>query len=323
VVGTVNVDSRWDESAFVGIGAGDVVPELSAQGLISCFTPVSTDADAGTCSANHPLILPLLHEFLPPPPGVSDGAFYSCVTCYAQDAAAFDSQQLAAALHDRVFDPARHAAAILSRWVYLTRLFTTISPAEMTLDPLFEARTDEPPIALPLTATWRRTMTSASGFTLPGGRMVALDGGSWPAFTSAMPWTTRIDRFPAGKPAKLVADNTSAIQAELDKWNASQGWPLPPPNCPGPPTTLGAGGQGGAGGTFATPPGTGGGQAGSGGSSHGGRDAGIEPASGTRASSDSGCAVSRDASPGSDRPWLALIGAIAALARRRRARRGD
>jgi len=83
-------------------------------------------------------------------------------------------------------------------------------------------------------------MTTASGLPLPGGAMVGLDNNRWPAFTGAMPWAAKIEEYPASKASKVVADNTSTIESELDKWNKSVGWPLPPPNCPMPP--VGSGG---------------------------------------------------------------------------------
>jgi MYXO-CTERM domain-containing protein len=312
------VNPIWDESAFVGLDARGVISELTAQGLLSCYTPGLPDADGGVCNGNHPLIVPLLHEFLPPPQGVRDGAYYSCISCYPQDAAAFDSQKLIEALHERIFEPARHAAAILSRWPYLTRLFTTISPSEMTLDPFFEARGGLPQVALPTVAVWRRTMTSASGFTLPGGDMVAMDKGLWPAFTSAMPWTAKIEEYPAGKAAKVVADNAMTIESELAKWNESQGWPLPPPKCSGPPSGVG-GGQGGFAGTF----GTGGARFGNGGTGVTG-DAGTGPipGEGPRASDPGcGCAVPGGSTQPRSDLWLATAGALTALSLRRRASR--
>jgi hypothetical protein len=318
VVQRLTVDPRWDESAFVGLDPAGVTTELAAEGLLSCYSPTSA-ADAGVCTENNPLILPILHEFLPPPQGVRDEAYYACIGCYQQDASAFDSQKLADALRDRIFDPARHAAAILTRWPYLTRLYTTISPPEMNLDPLFEARKDAPGVAPPGVATWRKTMTSASGFTLPNGQMVALDNSLWPAFTSAMPWAAKIDRYPAGQAAVVVTDNSATISTELGKWNASQSWPLPPPNCPGPTTNIN--GLGGSGGTFATQPPAGGFTGGGGSKSHVGPDAGVGPSSSTaKQSSDSSCTVSGARTSSPRTAWLVVMAALTLVGTRRRGR---
>lgn len=314
VVGNFFVNPQWDDTAFVGLSPQGVLDELRAQGLFSCYQTTSSDPDASVCTANHPLVPSLLHEFMPPPPGVRDDAYYSCVSCYSQDASAFDSQKLAGALRDRIIEPARHAAAILARWPYLTRLYTTISPQEMNLDPLFEARTDLTNIpAMTATATWRRTMTLASGFTLPTGQVVALDNSLWPAFTGAMPWAAKIDRYPAGKAAEVVTDNSTTVADQLDKWNKSQGWPLPPPNCPPPPTNIG---QGGTGGTFTTLPV---GDVFSGGSRGHLPDAGAGASSAAKQSSDSGCAVSAARTSSPRTAWLAVMAALAVLGVRRRA----
>lgn len=322
------VDGRWDESAFVGLTAGGAVRELTTQGLLYCYDTGVPIGDSGTgkvCTGNHPLILPLLHDLVPVPRGVAEGAFYSCVDCFgaSPDAAAFDSQKFAQALHDRIFEPARHAVALLARWSHLTRLFTTISPSEMTLDPFFETRKGLPDVSLPASATWRRTMQSASGFKLPTGEDVALANGStWPSFTSAMPWAARIDAYPAGKPVELVADNSGAIQAQLDSWNSSQGWPAPPPDCPGPPSGSGGSGLGGTAGGVSGPAGNGG-ASGAGGSNvnAGGTTAdGGVPRTAPPVSfvaSDSGCGVARRFSNDAV-GWLAALGGLVAMARRRR-----
>jgi hypothetical protein len=314
-------NAGWDESAFVGIDPRNLVDALSNQGLLNCF---GGSGQPGQCTPFHPLIIPLLHEFLPPPAGLTDGAFYSCVKCNEAQAnlAAFDPQAFKTALVDRVFTPGRHATAMLQRWPYLTRLFTTISPYEMTADPLFEARSDLPEVALPASATQRITTTGQSGFALPDGRNVATASGAWPAFTSAMPWAEKIEQYPAGgKPVMVLADKTSAIDAELGTWNKAHAWPAPPPDCSAP----GAGGATSGAGGAAIDPGNPffnavgkGGKAGSGGASGSGGAGGVAATS--PASSDSGgCSVSRPARPGSLAWASLLLGAVVAGVRRRRA----
>jgi MYXO-CTERM domain-containing protein len=223
----------WNATVFETTPAEQVVDVLQAQGLMSCF--------GSGCAYNHPLLLPLLQKYLPVPAGVVEDEFYDCLSCFASliDAAAWVPLAFAADLQARIIDPGAHANALLAQWPYLTRLYTTISPAEMTEDPIFYARSDLPPVALPSLATRRITCDGQSGMRLPDGRQVALAGGGWPAFSSAMPWAEEITEYPPGEAPIVLVDNTDAIDAELAKHNAFYGWPPPE----------GSGGTGGTGGS--------------------------------------------------------------------------
>src|SRR6185295_17659968 len=103
----------------------------------------------------HPLILPLLREYVPAPatlardsgppitePTAVENNFYACLSCYRDqiNQSKWNGAAFAAALTSRVIEPARHADALVATWPYLTRMFTTMSPVEMTLDPEFLER---------------------------------------------------------------------------------------------------------------------------------------------------------------------------------------
>src|SRR5262249_54275280 len=51
--------------------------------------------------------------------------------------AAFDPAKATAELTDRIVTPTRDAGALLRQYPYLTRLYTTLSPEDMNLDPVF------------------------------------------------------------------------------------------------------------------------------------------------------------------------------------------
>jgi hypothetical protein len=219
----------WNATAFTSVPVVDVVTRLTEQGFLACF--------GSGCTYRHPLLLPLLREFVPPPaslvagggdagPVITDpkqveGYFYSCLSCYRDqiDLTKWNAGQFASTLAARIIDPARHADALLANWPYLTRMFTTLSPVEMTKDPDFMERDGLPGVTLTTNNALRRiTCTGASGMTLPDGRMVAL--------TPLSTWR---------------------INSLLKAWNDSQNWP--PPSGPG--GSGGAGGQtGGSGGSF-------------------------------------------------------------------------
>jgi MYXO-CTERM domain-containing protein len=256
VVGSAPIaSSNWDATPFATAQAVDVVRLLTQQGLMFC---------AGTyCSYQHPLILPLLREFLPPPatlPGSSgapaivnpelvESAFYGCLSCYASsiDQTQWNAAAFASALSSRVIQPARHADDLLANWPYLTRMFTTISPAEMTADPEFWERDDLGDVNVSGSAVRRVTCSGASGVTLPDGRQVALTPQrTWPGFSAQMPFAERIEEIPlTGDPIVLV-NNTERINSQLKLWDDSQGWPPPSSAIGGASGTGGSGGAVGA-----------------------------------------------------------------------------
>jgi MYXO-CTERM domain-containing protein len=252
--------AQWDATAFTNAAAIDVIKILQQQGLLQCF---------GTqCSYANPLLLPLLRDYLPAPsltdgglpPGPNgEGQFYSClagiglsqVTCDAStiDAQKWDGAKFAAALSSRIIEPARHADSLLTSWKYLTRLFTTISPAEMTEDPEFIEHDGLPNVRIQTNAVRRVTCTGASGMTLPDGRQVALAGGVWPGFSNTMPSAERIEEFPSVGASLVLVDNAERINSQLKEWNDSQSWP---PTMASTPSGTGSGGFLGAGGASIT-----------------------------------------------------------------------
>lgn len=81
----------------------------------------------------YPLPAPLAAQ------GVSAIEFYSCLACYEEYILpeAFDGVGFAAALEETIVVPLRRAQELFDRLPYLTRLYTTLSAEEMTVDPIF------------------------------------------------------------------------------------------------------------------------------------------------------------------------------------------
>ncbi len=89
-------------------------------------------------------LLALLQRYLPPPTPEESTDFYNCLvqgwcTSYEGYLAglAFRPADFVAALDAAILAPRRNAQAILERHPTLTRLYTTMSAAEMTEDPVF------------------------------------------------------------------------------------------------------------------------------------------------------------------------------------------
>jgi MYXO-CTERM domain-containing protein len=307
--------ATWDVTQFASLSAIDAIDRMKQQGFFTCRRGPRPDAgsfpapfDTPFCTSAHPLVLPLMRDFVPPPAMLTvtdggavltdratiEGYIYECPACYANqiDASGWDAPRFAAGLAERVIDPSRHADALVARWPYLTRMFTTISPAEMTEDPEFEAMPNLSGRPLPTLATRRITCSGASGMTLPDKRSIALTPtSSWPGFTSEMPWAEKIEELPAGI---VLIDNTARIDELLSSWNESRGWP--------------PAGTGGGGGTGGTAGGTGGAGTASGGT-------GTETIDGSRG----GCSCHLGGR-GSPKSGLALL-VMAGLALRRPRRR--
>jgi hypothetical protein len=113
---------EWDHTAFIGVDPVQAIDLIALQGLNT-----------------HPLIQSLLMQFIPPPDNLDPQDFWNDLEYYADliDLNAWDSVAFADALSERIIEPGMHALDLLETWPYLTRLHTTISPQEMTVDPIF------------------------------------------------------------------------------------------------------------------------------------------------------------------------------------------
>ncbi|MBL4687706.1 MAG: DUF2330 domain-containing protein, partial [Nannocystaceae bacterium] len=223
--GLVNPD--LDATAFTSAEPEDVIDLLTSQGGYFC------DFDFGNgCGGTHPLIQPIVSEFLPVPNGVDSDDFYSCLSCYVDDIdlMVWDGAGFAAALQDRVIDPGLHAQRILDQNAYLTRMYTTISPNEMMVDPMFHENADLEEVAAFQTGDRRFLCNGDSVYTLPDGREVYLPAGTteWPDFDKEeawhQPWEEEVQEIMEGGAPMVLVSNSEAIDVALAAYNAAQGW---------------------------------------------------------------------------------------------------
>jgi hypothetical protein len=87
-----------------------------------------------------PQILAILPRFIGPPAGMTARAFYSCLASRFSACGiptAFDPAGAAMAIDQAITQPRRAADALIGRHPYTSRLFTTMSAADMTVDPEF------------------------------------------------------------------------------------------------------------------------------------------------------------------------------------------
>ena len=180
----------------------------------------------------------LLQDHLTVPDGVDEDDFYGCIGCYVDydiaDLPSLEPAALFAAMQSDVIDPILDTQALFERAPYATRLYTTMSAHEMTVDPVFDFNAELPtvsnthvadriiecsPSVLRSEAPWR--------IQLESGDVVRGEGTNWPfaTDTSAMPANARVVRVGNTGSGEVVADNTGSISQALTTHNATV---LPP-----------------------------------------------------------------------------------------------
>jgi MYXO-CTERM domain-containing protein len=187
---------------------------LNAQGLAQC-TP-------DFCLVEHPLVVAMLRDFLPAPEDVNANDYYGCISCYVDvaDFSQWDPVAFAAQLDERVIDPARHARDLLAAWPYLTRMYTTISPHEMTVDPMFHQNAELTDAPLANVATQQCVCDEDAVVSLPDGRLVYAPLADFPSFGDDMPYAEHIETIPPVGAPIVDVDNTALIDELLAAHNA-------------------------------------------------------------------------------------------------------
>ena len=211
----------WNSQVLEGIAPTQVIDRLEDMGLVMCsqfrFNP------NGECQYNHPLIQSLLAEYLPVPAGLAPVEFYAELTKHADeiDQTQWNAAEFAGDFKLRIQEPAAHAASIVTKWPYLTRMFTTISPSEMTEDPMFHAQPGLETVQPTNMAVRRTNCCGATTMELADGKRVAIDRatGSWPVWDSAMPGAEAIEEFSRAGDRLTLVDNGSKISSALSSWN--------------------------------------------------------------------------------------------------------
>lgn len=207
----------WDSSSYLDIGPEQVVSVLMNQQLMFC--------GGGECLFAHPQVPPLLERHLPPPPDVRPDAFYECLSCYSEwiDEDAWSDEAFAADFEERIVAPARAARRLVTEHPYLTRLFTMISPHEMTADPVFAERRDLEPVSNLWTATLVNDCEGEDEdyYEFPDGQRLAVDpDGRVP---ESQPLALLIEEYPAEGAPMTLEDNLETADAAREDWNAAIG----------------------------------------------------------------------------------------------------
>ena len=164
------------------------------------------------------------------PDGVAFEDFKLCPGCYSAQAKFAPSVYLAA-LEKSVIAPVKLVQNLVDAQPVLTRMYTTLSADEMTLDPLFTFNPVLPEVSNVHTAN-RVIECSADVYQstapwrieLPQGGVIRGLGnqgvGSWPAPLALLPPNFSIVRTGASGTGKVVENNATAIDDQLAAYNA-------------------------------------------------------------------------------------------------------
>jgi len=169
------------------------------------------------------VLLAILQRYLPMPDllvqrGVSALSYYSNWDFYqsqlgsdmgAPPPITFDAVTCASEIDMRVVTPAKKAQALFDDHPYLTRLYSALSPEDMTDDPVFSENPELPEVSLAHEAT----------VTIPcsGKSWIRTDGGFESQYprTVSLPGALRIEILRDSGAPEVVTDNSKSINATL------------------------------------------------------------------------------------------------------------
>jgi len=166
-----------------------------------------------------PALLAILQQALPVPAGVNVGQYYFNYNQYDYlrgytDAGVpvdnnFDPVAVTAEIEERVVKPAKEAQLLLSAHPDLTRLYTTLSPEDMTVDPVFGWNKNLPAVSAGVLGTTTTPCRGSAWVENEVGIRMYINS------TVPMPSTLRLETLGLEGPPVVVTDNTDSIKASL------------------------------------------------------------------------------------------------------------
>jgi len=157
------------------------------------------------------------------PAGVDFADFKSCPNCYANKIE-FSPTQFFDTLEASMIEPMRSVQRLFDRAPYTTRLYTTLSAAEMTVDPVFVFNPDLPDVSnLHQAERIAKCGQDDWRIELPQGSVVrgtTATIGQWPDALSAQPANYRVSMLARSGEGRTIEDNASEIQSVLAAYNA-------------------------------------------------------------------------------------------------------
>ncbi|HMV67097.1 MAG TPA: DUF2330 domain-containing protein, partial [Myxococcota bacterium] len=185
----------------------------------------------------------LLRAFIPMPQrlvsrGIDERDFYNCLECYRDDLRGmnFDPDAFVDALDEVIVTPARDAQTMLDHFTYLTRMTSSMSPDEMTRDPLFVLNGDMEAVSNVHSARLVVDCTNGEDYTAASRNLILQDGTEiavpswedyWARYNNGtsyvddldVPAAAEIEQTGASGAPTTVADNYDVIAAGVDLYN--------------------------------------------------------------------------------------------------------
>ncbi|HKU37609.1 MAG TPA: DUF2330 domain-containing protein [Polyangiales bacterium] len=147
-----------------------------------------------------------------------------------------DTERFLSLLESRVVKPVADTAAIFYRAPYVTRLFTTLSADEMTVDPEFDynfelGQVNNTHVAKQVVRCSSELQRDAAPWRmrLPQGGAIQGEGQEWPAAIGDMPANLKVVELSTRGSGKVVEDNSSELGKLLASNERDQAPVLRPP----------------------------------------------------------------------------------------------
>ncbi len=179
-----------------------------------------------------PTMQSLLRKYIPMPArlvaqGMPEMQFYNQLSFYRTDIdtdpgrAPFDAAGFLKEIQDTIVTPNTEALALVRGYPYLTRLYTTMSAEEMTVDPDFDFNSDAPDVSNVFTA--KASFESCEDdfskrevkITLPDGRYFYTRANAGPI--NQGPNALRIEQYAQAGAPTLIQDNGPKVNQVLDE----------------------------------------------------------------------------------------------------------
>jgi hypothetical protein len=166
--------------------------------------------------------------------------FQRCPSCYSGQVT-YSPAGFVTALDENVIEPLRVVQDLINAHPQITRLYSTLSAEEMTLDPLFTFNPDLPDVSNVHQATriiecrphlyrsqapWRVELPQGS---VVRGSAEQAASGTWPDELAELPPNIRILRQSSSGDGRVLEDRSDEINTALDDYNAT----VPSPRGPG------------------------------------------------------------------------------------------
>lgn len=124
---------------------------------------------------------------------------------------AFDAPTLAQQIFEKYVTPMREANALFAQFPTLTRLFTTLSPQDMTADPVFSFNPELPEVKREHHASLIMDCGSSHLVTEQGWIIQDVTSGGAPPAVSGTPVALRVEVLGEEGPATLVTDHAGGV----------------------------------------------------------------------------------------------------------------